>query len=82
MSGSFSSLRYHSNFLRPGQNSIAAEVHQATPASSDTGFDLSIQGIKHNRTIIPIGSINSLQARVYINKTWSPLSIYPSQPDK
>ena len=64
--------------LRPGQNVIAVEVHQATPVSSDTGFDLSIQGIKHNRTTIPIGSINSLQARVYINKTWSPLSIYPS----
>ena len=64
--------------LRPGQNVIAAEVHQATPTSSDTGFDLAIQGIKHNRTTIPIGSINSLQARAYINKTWSPLSIYPS----
>ena len=64
--------------LRPGQNVIAAEVHQATPTSSDNGFDLAIQGIKHNRTTIPIGSINSLQARAYINKTWSPLSIYPS----
>lgn len=68
--------------LSPGQNIIAVEVHQGTPASSDTGFDLAIRGIKQNRTTIPIGSIHSLKARVYINKTWSPLSIYPSQADK
>ncbi|MDP6586632.1 MAG: hypothetical protein QF535_18400, partial [Anaerolineales bacterium] len=65
-----------------GQNVIAAEVHQGTPASSDTGFDLAIQGIKQNRTIIPIGLANSLKARAYVNGTWSPLSIYTSKPDK
>ena len=68
--------------LRLGQNVIAAEVHQGTPASSDTGFDLAIQGIKQNRTIIPTGSVNLLKARAYVNGTWSPLSIYPSKSDK
>ena len=68
--------------LKLGQNVIAAEVHQGTPASSDTGFDLAIQGIKQNRTIIPIGLVNSLRARAYVNGTWSPLSTYPSKPDK
>ncbi|MFP6718673.1 MAG: hypothetical protein VCF25_00155, partial [Candidatus Poribacteria bacterium] len=68
--------------LRLGQNVIAAEVHQGTPASSDTGFDLAIQGIKQNRTIIPTGSVNLLKARAYVNGTWSPLSIYPLKSDK
>jgi hypothetical protein len=31
-----------SRWLREGQNVIAAEVHQATPNSSDLGFDLEL----------------------------------------
>ena len=52
-----------------GQNTIAVEVHQGTPASSDTGFDLAIHGVKENRTTIPTASFRRLKVRTYLNET-------------
>lgn len=66
--------------LKIGRNVIAVEVHQGTPQSSDTGFDLALQGIKQNRTLIPTASLRTLKARTYANGTWSPLSRSPAEP--
>jgi hypothetical protein len=68
--------------LKAGMNIIAAEVHQGTPQSSDTGFDLALQGIKQNRTLIPTASLRTLKARTYANGAWSSLSRYPGEPRK
>ena len=68
--------------LKPGMNVIAAEVHQGSRESSDTGFDLAIQGIKQNRTIIPRESLQTLKARTYANGAWSSLSKFPGEPRK
>ena len=36
---------FNGQWLREGQNVIAVEVHQATPGSSDLGFDLELQAL-------------------------------------
>ncbi len=65
-----------------GEHTVAVEVHQGTPASSDTGFDLRIQGVKENRTEIPLSSFDVLKARTFLNETWSPLSIHSAVASK
>ena len=68
--------------INVGKNVIAAEIHQGTPASSDTGFDLALQGIKQNRLILPTASIKILNARTYEHDSWSSLTTYPAKPQK
>ncbi len=44
-------LDVNPNLLVPGTNTLAVEVHQASPTSSDVSFDLQLRGTSHARSV-------------------------------
>ncbi len=59
--------------LVDGENTIAVEIHQVSPTSSDVSFDLELLA---NRVFppIPISQSSTIKARVRENEVWSALA--------
>lgn len=70
--------RFHQNWfgadlLSPGKHQLAVEVHQASPTSSDMGFDLECRLQTFGRKTVEVPSGATLKARTIRLGSWSPL---------
>ena len=63
-------------FFQPGNNVVAVEVHQSSPASSDLGFDLSLEAVREQRMKVRVPTLGTLHVRRYLEGTWSALTVY------
>lgn len=70
---SFHPSWFGANLLRPGSHQLAVEVHQASPTSSDMGFDLECRLQRFARKEIKVPSGTTFKARTIRLGSWSPL---------
>jgi len=56
------------NLLVPGTNTLAVEVHQVNPTSSDLSFDLQLAGATHARSVrLEVTKVNGLLGTVTLS---------------
>jgi len=79
----FNQFTINTSVLMTGMNTIAVEIHQSAPNSSDIGFDLRLTATTTSSADLTINSDTQLNARVLQNGTWSalhPAKFIVSQP--
>ncbi len=69
----YNEITIPASLLVSGENSIAVEVHQVSPASSDISFDLELIANEVAQPII-LTENRTISARVYEDGIWSPLT--------
>jgi hypothetical protein len=58
--------------LRPGRNTVAVEVHNASPSDDDLSFDLAIESTApQSNPAIVLNRTRTVRARTFLNGEWS-----------